>query len=108
VVRLYGWRLSSSILPCIGSSVLLGASSISCIVGDVACGVSSGVGWRVGYGISGSVGSKVDLLHYFIVTCSLFSHMLKGYCYDIANEGAPTYSWSTSLQLLYCILGLFL
>jgi hypothetical protein len=78
VVGLYWWRLSSSILPCIGSNVLLGSSSISYIVGDVAYDVSSGVGWRVGCGVSGSVGSKVDWLHYFVFTSSLFSYGLKG------------------------------
>jgi hypothetical protein len=56
----------------------LGTDSISCIVGDVACGVSGGVGWKVGCGISGSVGSGVNLLHHFVFTSSLFSHELKG------------------------------
>jgi hypothetical protein len=74
MVGLYRWRLSCSVLPCIGSDVLLGTSSVSCIVGDVACGVSGGVGCSV----SDSVGSKVDRLHYFVFTSSLFSHGLNG------------------------------
>jgi hypothetical protein len=32
VVGLYYWRLSSSVLSCISSNILLGASSICCIV----------------------------------------------------------------------------
>jgi hypothetical protein len=54
-VGFYCWRLSFSVLPCI----------------------SSGVRWRIGRGVGGSVGSKVDQLHYFIFTSSLFSHGLK-------------------------------
>jgi hypothetical protein len=78
MVGLNWWRLGSTVLSCIGNCVLLGAGSISCIVGDVACGVSGGVGWRVGCGISGSVGSGVNLLHHFVFTSSLFGHGLKG------------------------------
>jgi hypothetical protein len=37
-----------------------------------------GVGWSVCLGISCSIGSKVDRLHNFIFTLSLFSHRLKG------------------------------
>jgi hypothetical protein len=37
-------RLSSSVLPCIGSGILLGASSINCVVGDVGCSISGGAG----------------------------------------------------------------
>jgi hypothetical protein len=34
--------------------------------------------WSVGYSVSGSVGSGVDRLYYFVFTSSLFSHGLKG------------------------------
>jgi hypothetical protein len=56
----------------------LGASGISCIVGDVACGVSGSIGWRVGRGIGGSGGSRVDRLYYFVFTSFLFNHGIKG------------------------------
>jgi hypothetical protein len=46
-VGLHWWRLSSRVLSCVGSSVLLlSASSIGSIVGDVACSISTSVGWR--------------------------------------------------------------
>jgi hypothetical protein len=70
--------MSSSVLPWIGGDILLGASTISCVVGDVACSISGSVGWRVGRGVGSSVGSGVDRLHYFVFTSSLFSHELKG------------------------------
>jgi hypothetical protein len=52
----------------------LGASSMGYVVGNVARGISGGIGWRV----FGSVGSGVDQLYYFIFTSSLFSHGLEG------------------------------
>jgi hypothetical protein len=78
VVGLNWWRLGFSVLYWIGSCIFLGVGNVSCIVGDVTCGVSGGVGWRVGCGISSNVGSGVDLLHHFVFTSSLFSHGLKG------------------------------
>jgi hypothetical protein len=66
-------RLSSSILSWIGGDIWLGANNIGFVVADVACGVSSAVGWRVSRG----VGSGVDRLYYFVFTSSLFSHGLK-------------------------------
>jgi hypothetical protein len=56
----------------------LGASSICCVVGDVAYGISGGIGWRVGRDVGDSVGNRVDQLYYFVFTSSLFSHGLKG------------------------------
>jgi hypothetical protein len=77
MVGLCWWRLSSSILSWIGGDIWLGANNIGCVVADVACGVSSAVGWRVSRGVGGSVGSGVDRLYYFVFTSSLFSHGLK-------------------------------
>jgi hypothetical protein len=77
MVGLNWWRLGSSVLSCTARCVLLGANSVSCIVGDVACGVSGNIGWRVGCGIIISVGSRVHLLHHFVFTSSLFGHGLK-------------------------------
>jgi hypothetical protein len=76
MVGLNWWRLGSHVLSCICGCVLLGADSISCIVGDVACGVSGNSGWGVVYGISYNVETGVDLLHHFVFTSSLFSHEL--------------------------------
>jgi hypothetical protein len=74
-VGLYWWRLSSCVLSCIASDVLLlGASSIGYIVGSVSCSVSDGVGWRVGHYVGGSV----DQLRHFVLASSFFSHRLKG------------------------------
>jgi hypothetical protein len=71
--------LSSCVLAHISSCVLLLATSgVGGIVLYVAEGITRGVGSRVGCCVSGSFGSKVDRLHYFIFTSSLFSHGLKG------------------------------
>jgi hypothetical protein len=63
----------------------LGAGSISCIVGDIACGVGGGIGWRIGCSIGCSVGSRIGCgvgngigqLHYFVFISYLFSYWLK-------------------------------
>jgi hypothetical protein len=44
VVSLCRRRLGSSVLSWVGGDVWLGTGSISCIIGDVAYGVSSGIG----------------------------------------------------------------
>jgi hypothetical protein len=75
-------RLGSSILSWVCSDVWLCTGSISCIVGDVACGVSSSIGWRISHSVGCGVGSRigygVDRLCYFIFSSSLFSYWLKG------------------------------
>jgi hypothetical protein len=81
-IGLYWRRLSSCIMPGVWGSVSLDVGSISCIVGDVAGGIGwsvcRSIGCRLGWGISCSVGSGIDRLHYFIFTLSLFSYRLKG------------------------------
>jgi hypothetical protein len=61
-------------LSWVGADVWLGTSSISCIIGDAACGVSGSMGWRIGRSVGCCVGSGVDLLHYFVFTSSFFNH----------------------------------
>jgi hypothetical protein len=56
----------------------LGTSSISCVVGDVACSVGGSISWRIGRSISCGVGSGIDGLHHFVFTSSLFRYWLKG------------------------------
>jgi hypothetical protein len=65
-------------LSWIGSDIWLGANNISCVVDNIACGVSGSIGWRVGRGVGGSVGSRVDRLYYFVSASSFFSHGLNG------------------------------
>jgi hypothetical protein len=82
-VSLHWRRSGSSVLSRVCS---LGAGNISCSVGDVACGVSGGNCWRVGYNIGSRVGSMINYsigsgigrLHHFVFTSSLFSYWLKG------------------------------
>jgi hypothetical protein len=87
---LYWRRLSSCIMPGVWGGISLNVGSISYIVGDVAIGIgwsvcrsiSYGVGWSiscsVGWSFSYNVGCRIDLMHYFVFTLSLFSHWLKG------------------------------
>jgi hypothetical protein len=60
----------------------LNVGSVSCVVGDIASGVSRsvcrGIGYKVSWSISCSISSGVYLLHYFVFTSSLFIHWLKG------------------------------
>jgi hypothetical protein len=75
VCGLRWWKLSSRVLSCIASSVLLlGASSIGGIVGSITGGITGSVGSWIGC----CIGSSVDWLHDFILTTSLFGHRLKG------------------------------
>jgi hypothetical protein len=74
MVVLYWWRLSSCIFSWVSDDVWLGASGIGYVIGDVASVISDGIGWRIGRSIGCSVGSRVDWLHYFVFTSSLFSH----------------------------------
>jgi hypothetical protein len=82
LIGLYWRRLISCIMPWVWGGVSLDVGSVSCIVGDV----TGGVGWsvcqsiscRVGWSISYNIGSRIDRLHHFVFTSSLFSHQLKG------------------------------
>jgi hypothetical protein len=60
----------------------LGAGNISCIVGDIACGVGGGIGWRIGCSVGNrigcGVGSEIGRLHYFVFISYLFSYWFKG------------------------------
>jgi hypothetical protein len=62
--------------------VSLNVGSVSCVVGDVASGVGwsicRGISCKVSRSISCSIGSRVDRLHDFVFTSSLFSDGLKG------------------------------
>jgi hypothetical protein len=75
-------RLSSCIASWIWWRVSLDVSSIVCIVGGIASGISRGVWWSisrwVGWSIGCSVSSGVTRLHYFVFTSSFFSHWVEG------------------------------
>jgi hypothetical protein len=75
-------RLSSYIASWIWWRVSLDVSSIGCIVGDVASGISRGVWWSIIRWVGGSIGcsvsSGVTRLHYFVFTSSFFSHRVEG------------------------------
>jgi hypothetical protein len=74
-------RLSPCIASWIWGRVSLYVSSIGCIVGGIASGISRGVSWSisrwVGWSIGCSVSSRVTWLHYFVFTSSFFSHRIK-------------------------------
>jgi hypothetical protein len=78
VVSSSRWRLGSRVLSLVGGDIWLCTGSISCIVGDVACSISGGIGWRIGRSIGCGVGSGINRLHYFVFTSFLFRHWLKG------------------------------
>jgi hypothetical protein len=75
-------RLSSCIASWIWWRVSLDVSSIGCIVGGIASGISRGIWWSisrwVGWSIGCSVSSGVTRLHYFVFTSSFFSHRVEG------------------------------
>jgi hypothetical protein len=75
-------RLSSCIASWIWWRVSLDVSSIGCIVGGIASGISRGVWWSisrwVGRSIYCSVSSGVTRLHYFVFTSSFFGHRVEG------------------------------
>jgi ABC-type maltose transport system permease subunit len=64
------------------SGVPLDVGSVGCVVDDIASGVGRGVfrniSHRVSWSISYNISSRIDRLHYFVFTSSLFSHWLKG------------------------------
>jgi hypothetical protein len=78
VIGLHWWGLSSHVLSCVGSALLLGASSIGGIVLCIARGVTSNDSSWVGCCIGSDVGSGVYRLCDFIFASSLFSQGLKG------------------------------
>jgi hypothetical protein len=90
-------RLSSCIASWIWGRVSLDVSSIGCIVGGIASGISRGVCWSisrwVGWSIGCSVSSGVTRLHYFIFTSSFFSHRVEG---TLATTSLPRMLRSTS------------
>jgi hypothetical protein len=81
-IDLYYRRLSSCVVSWVCGGVSLNVGSVGCVAGDVASGVGwsvcRGIGCRVNWSISCSIGSGVERLHDFVFTSSLFSHGLKG------------------------------
>jgi hypothetical protein len=75
-------RLSSYIASWIWWRVSLDVSSIGCIVGGIASGISRGVWWSISRWVVWSIGcsvvSGVTRLHYFVFTSSFFSHRVEG------------------------------
>jgi hypothetical protein len=103
-------RLSPCIASRIWGRVSLNVSSIGCIVGDIASGISRGVCWSisrwVGWSIGCSVSSGVTQLHHF----HLFLLHPPGRGdpgYDVAGKDAPICFWNKNLPQIYCIWGLF-
>jgi hypothetical protein len=75
-------RLSSCVLSWVWSVVSLDVGSVGYIVNSITINIGRSICWsisrRVGWSISCSIRSRIDRLHYFVFTSSLFSHWLKG------------------------------